>query len=160
MKRVYSLCNYLFASLFWEYKSLLSLSTCDRVPGTKYMIKYLSQETGQLLCSVLIEFKRESIWSPSFSVASDWLHNLLPATWFFFLTTRLYGSHWSGNPDRIGGRSSGLYLRCTIIAPHSIHPVIDFLKGLEKMKSESSPFVETSLGNYFVLVSSYWVITA
>lgn len=49
VKRVYNLHNYLLASLFWDYGSLVSLSNCDRVPGAKYMIKYLSRETCQFL---------------------------------------------------------------------------------------------------------------
>lgn len=72
VKRVYNLHNYLLASLFWDYRSLVSLSNCDRAQGTKYMIKYLSWETCQCLWSVLIEFKRESIWSPSF-LGGQWL---------------------------------------------------------------------------------------
>lgn len=62
MKRVYTLHNYLLAALFEDYKSPLSLSNCNREPGTKYMIKYLSQEMCQFLWSV---FWLNSNGSPS-----------------------------------------------------------------------------------------------
>jgi len=53
--RIYNFCNYLLASVFWHYNSLVSLSNGDGEPGTKHMTEYLGEGICQLLCSVLTE---------------------------------------------------------------------------------------------------------